>query len=98
MAFITVVSTAHAVKVDFGIYGGMSVSTGIVPAKRAFPIAEIVFSLTPAGFIEAATTYNSLTFPVSFDGSQGTFRVQSVNGVIPTSNLHLYDILVDMLG
>lgn len=98
MAFITVISTPRVANVDFGIYGGMTVGSGIVPLKRAFSLDFVVFSLTSSGYIEATTTYNELTFPISYDGAAGTFKVESVDGATPIDNNHLYNILVAMKG
>lgn len=98
MAFITVTSTTKTINVDFGVYGGALVNSGIVPLKRAFSVEFIVFSLTNQGFIEATTTYNELTFPVSVTGVPGTFKVGSVNGVVPTDLDHLYELLLTIKG
>ena len=99
MAFITVISTTNSIKVDFGTYSGSAISTGNVPKKRAFQKREITFTLVPdESMIECNTSYNKLTFPVSFDGSIGILKVDSIDGATPTTNSHLYDLLVALIA
>lgn len=98
MAFITVISTANSIKVDFGVYSGAPVSTGSIPKKRCFRKEYIVFTLVAdESLIEAATIYNSLTFPVTFNGAAGTFKVDTIDGIAPTSNTDLYDKLIALI-
>lgn len=99
MAHITVTSTTNSVNVDFGAYSGATVSTGIIPKKRCFRKEQILFTLVADGsMIEATTIYNSLTFPVTFNGTSGTFKVDSVDGIAPTSNSDLYDKLIALVA
>ena len=96
MAYITVTTTDTAFKVDFGAYSNMALSSGIIPYKRSFRKSNIVFSLFNDR-VEAQTINNHLTFPITFNGASGTFKVDSVNGVIPTDNSNLYDMLESLL-
>lgn len=99
MAYITVTSTTNSVNVDFGVYSGAAVSTGIIPKKRCFRKEQILFTLVADGsMVEATTVYNSLTFPVTFNGASGTFKVDSIDGVVPTSNSDLYDKLIELVA
>jgi hypothetical protein len=96
MAYITVTTSDTAFKVDFGVYAGISASSGPIPIKRSFMKVNVVFSQY-VSMVEAQTINNHLTFPITYNGSEGTFKVDSVNGVAPTSNEHLYEMLEGLL-
>lgn len=99
MAYITAISTTNSINVDFGVYGGVIVSTGKVPNKRCFRKEHIVFSLVENGaYIEAQTIYNDLSFPISYNGATGTFKVDSIDSVTPTDNNHLYSLLIALIS
>ncbi len=99
MAYITVVSTANSIIVDFGVYSGNSASSGVIPNKRIFQKNNVVFSLLNNNeYIEAVTIYNNLTFPITFNGATGTFKVDSINGVAPNDNSDLYYKLIELIA
>jgi len=98
MAYLSVTPVGDSILVDFGVYAGAQVPTGYVPIKRVFPKTELVLTLVPdSAYIEAQTVYNGLTFPVTFNGASGSFKVDSVNGVAPASNADLFDKLLALL-
>lgn len=96
MAYITVTTTDTAFRIDFGAYSNMALSSGIIPYKRSFRKSNVVFSLFDDR-VEAQTINNNLTFPITVDGAIGTFKVDSINGIPPTDNSNLYDMLEALL-
>jgi len=102
MAYVVITSTLNSIVADFGVYAGVSTATGIIPKKRILNKIELVFSLIGTSeestYVEAQTIYNGLTFPISFNGVPGTFKVDSVNGIAPVSNDNLCELLQTMLN
>lgn len=98
MSYITVESTVKTIKVDFGGYAGAQIPTGNVPSKKVYQKHYIEVSLPAnADFINVNTYSEVATFPVSYNGAPNTFRIQSVNGVAPTDNDHLYNLIIALL-
>ena len=99
MAFITINSTVKTIKVDFGIYKGISIPTGKVPKKKTYQKHYLEISLPDDSDYININTYSEVaTFPVSFDGASNTFKIDSINGFTSiTSNEHLYDLISELL-
>ena len=88
MANIHVTSTTKSIIVDFkdlhpytpnNIRGGCWSSDDIFFGKYD-------------GYVEAVVKDNA-AWQVSFDGTEGTFKIDLVNGIAPTDNNHLFDLL-----
>lgn len=92
MANIVVTSTANSIKVEFNIY-----STIVDMIKGTWSKASIqnVLLRTDGVLVDVLTQPDWL---VSFDGSVGTFQIDSIDGVAPTSNSDLYDKLIALKG
>lgn len=92
MANIVITKTGNIVDVDFGIY---SVSSAVDGRKASYLVSDISIvwlekddSLVHVKMKDAITTRDWL---LSFDGSNGTFQVDTIDGVAPTSNVDLYN-------
>lgn len=98
MAFIKVTSTSKKIKIDFGAYAGAQMSTGELPLKRGYFIGDIIFSYYVDTDVMAFVPSESITMPLDFefDATYQKLKVDSVNGVAPTSNEHLYNLLNDI--
>lgn len=87
MANIVVTSTTDSILVVFNIY-----ATPLNIIKGCWNKGYInSFLLRNDGVI--VDIENQADWLVSFDGSGGTFQIDSINGVAPTSNSDLYDKL-----
>lgn len=88
-AFISIVATATSVTVDFGVIAAVS---GITRSKwRLDQFASVYQNTNTTVTVRAAAGASDWLF--SFDGSEGTMKVDSVNGIAPTSNDHLYGLI-----
>jgi hypothetical protein len=94
MAYITVIKTSTKINVDFGVYVGAQTSAGVIPKKRSYPIDGIIFTLTSTGEVDANITATQDSFIVTFDGVNGSLKIDSVDGIAPTSNEDLYNKLI----
>jgi len=81
------------IEVNYNNYAGFETSYGIAPLKKTYQKKNIEVSINSNGFCEAWFNHLSQQIPISFNGSDGTFQVDSVNAVVPTSNENLYDLL-----
>lgn len=88
---ITAVATKNYHKLDYGDY---STVTGI---DYRFFWSEDIFFVDVDGHV-AVTMKNGDVWQLSFDGSDGTFQVDSVIGAIPSDNDDLADSLANLKG
>lgn len=101
MAYIVMTSTINSIKVDNGVYSGVSGALGIMQKKATFRKDELFrFSLSPdESYVQVLfKSMDNAYFLFSWDGAAGTLKVDSIDGVAPTSNSDLYDKLIALLG
>jgi hypothetical protein len=92
MANIVVTTTTTSIKVDFGTYASqLDMSKGTW--NKSFIMN---FLLRTDGVL--IDIQGQPDWIVSFDGSVGTFQIDSVNAVTPTSNSDLYDKLIALIA
>ena len=94
MANIVITKTANLINVDFGIY---SVSNDVDGKKATYKVEDISIiwlekeeSIVNLKMKDAITTDHWL---LSYDGISGTYQVDTIDGVAPTSNQDLMDKL-----
>ena len=87
MANLVVTSTSTEVEVFFNDYSSI-----INIVKGTWNISYIQSVLLRTTEVNITIEGNS-EWQLSFDGSAGTFQIDSVNSVVPISNSHLYDLL-----
>ena len=92
MANIVVTSTANSIKVEFNIY---STIVDMIKGTWGKTYIQSVLLRTDGILIDVLGQHDWL---VSFDGSVGTFQIDSIDGVAPTSNSDLYDKLIALKG
>ena len=92
MANIIITSTTNSIKVDFGIH-----STQLNTSKGTWRKSHVLNILlrNDGVMIDIESQPDWL---VSFDGAVGTFQIDSVDGVTPTSNSDLYDKLIALIS
>jgi hypothetical protein len=61
----------------------------------SMPITE---QLMPSDSFVKTLVLNESTWAVTFDGSNDTLRIDSINGIAPTNNSDLYDKLDALLN
>ena len=89
MANLVITSTTKTIKVDFGTLS----STGFLPVKGVWMKDYVIrFSLEHNNDFVKAQTVGEPEWQLSFDGVNG-LQVDSVDGVVPTSNSDLYNKL-----
>jgi len=101
MAYMVMVSTTNSIKVDNGVYSGVSGALGVIQKKATFLKSEVFrFSLAPdESYVQILfKSRDNSYFLLSFDGSSGTLKVDSIDGVAPTSNSDLYDKLIALIA
>jgi hypothetical protein len=92
MAFVTITTTTDFIEVNNGVYAGMDSPVGRIPKKSVFPKTSIIrLSLEASeSWIAVAFAYDSAVFILTWDGTTGR-KIDSVDGIAPTSNSDLYD-------
>jgi hypothetical protein len=101
MAYLVITSTTNTIKIDNGVYSGVSGSLGVIQKKVTFRKDDVFrFSLSPdeSYFQVLYKSRSNSSFALSFDGASGTLKVDSVDGVAPTSNSDLYDKMVALIA
>jgi hypothetical protein len=98
MAHISVTTTDNTFKVDFNDLAGIDMDgIGVIPLKHTYQKINVEFTLEADKVLAILISY-SRQYAVSFNGSAGTMQISTVNGVAPTSNLDLYNLLDALLG
>ena len=98
---MVMVSTTNSIKVDNGIYSGVSGALGVIQKKATFRKDEVFrFSLAPdESYVQILfKDRENAQFILSFNGATGTLQVDSIDGVAPTSNSDLYDKLTALIA
>jgi hypothetical protein len=100
MANLVITSTTNCIKIDNGIYAGTEAAFGVIQKKVTFRKQDIRrIALAPSdNNVNVWLIEINFTFTLSFDGATGTLQVDTVDGVVPTSNSDLYDKLSALLG
>ena len=93
MANIVVTSSTNSIKVVFNTY-----ASAIGIEKGSWSKDYIRFNLKASNAFVEALIHGETGWAVSFDGSTGTFQVDSIDGVAPTSNSDLYDKLIALIA
>jgi hypothetical protein len=96
MAFITVTSTPNTIQADFGVYYG--IVPEIKDMKAAYDKHVMSKISLNDGYVTVIAFGEIFTFVVSYNGAPETLKIDSVDGVVPTSNQHLYEMLVAIKG
>jgi len=92
-AYIVITSTAESISVQFNAYSSY---TGFVRSK--WRIEEMVSVVEDIGGSVTVRAKSGLSdYPFSHDGTKG-LKVDSVNGVVPTSASHLFDLIASCVG
>ena len=92
MANLVITSTAYTVNVDFNIY-----SEAANVKRESFRRDEISeVKEHHAGTYLTIVMLDDEEFDVSYNTYKGTMIVDSVDGVAPTDNDHLFDLLVGL--
>lgn len=91
--YVVITSTAESVSVQFNVY---SAYTGFVRSKwRIEELVSVVEDINGTVTVRAKSGLSD--YPFSHDGTKG-MKVDSVNGVVPTSASHLFDLLAGCVG
>lgn len=91
--YIEITSTAESVSVAFNAY---SAYTGFVRSKwRIEELVSVVEDLNGSVIVRAKSGLSD--YPFSYDGTKG-MKVDSINGVAPTSASHLFDLIASIVG
>lgn len=96
MAYVTITSTDKTISIDFGDYSGQQFPTGIVPLKRTITKNHRFYVELQSNCVESIITDNGQKLPLHFELSPFGLKVDTVNGVTPTTLEELYDLLVDI--
>lgn len=92
MANIVITKTGNIVNVDFGIY---SVSADVDGKKASYLVSDISIVWLEKDdsivFVKMKDAITTSIWMLSFDGSGGTFQVDTIDGVAPTNNVDLYN-------
>lgn len=92
MANIVITKTGNIVDVDFGIY---SVSTDVDGRKASYKVDDISIVWLEKDdsivFVKMKDAITTDIWKLSFDGYIGTFQIDTIDGVAPTSNIDLYN-------
>lgn len=92
--YVSIVVTSTTVDVDFGV---VSTVSGIKRSKwRLDQFASVYQNVDTTVTVRAAAGLSD--WPFSFNGSAGTMKVDSVNGVVPTSNDHLFELIAAVVS
>jgi hypothetical protein len=92
MANIVVTTTTGSILVDFGVY-----STPLGMSKGVWRKDTLInINLRTDGVL--VDIEGQSDWLVSFDGKVGTFQIDSIDGVAPTSDSDLFDKLKALLG
>lgn len=94
MAFITITSTTNMIHVDFGVYAA---ANGI-PKKEVFHKNDISFLLCYDESFVGVKYAGQVGWSVNYDGAGENLQIDSVDGVAPTDNAHLYDLLTALIA
>ena len=92
MANVTITSTANILKVDMGDYAS---EAGV--KKENWHKSSIHFKLVAGETFVKVGEDNGTDFAICFEETCNAYIVDSVDGVAPTSNEHLYNLLVALL-
>jgi len=98
MAFCIVTSTTNSITINFGDYSLLNVQTGILPYERILGKTDIVLDRRENDITEAHIEFNKQKFRFSFSGDSGTLRVEKVDETAVTSNLHLFQLLKELIS
>ena len=91
MANIVIVSTATVIKVEFNIY-----STALNMSKGTWS-KEHVSSIILRTSDVVVSIQGENDWVVSWNGSVGSFQIDSIDAVAPVSNSDLYDKLIALI-
>ncbi len=94
-------STTNSIICDNGAYSGLSGALGVMQKKATFLKSEVFrFSLSPdESYVQVLfKSRENAQFLFSWDGATGTLKLDSINGVAPTSNSDLYDKLIALIA
>jgi hypothetical protein len=92
MAYITITTTEKSIIVDFGVYSNLSDVDGKKGSYKRGDISIISLEEDETYIIvrmKDVITRND--WPLSFDGYTGTFKVDTIDGIAPTSNGDLFN-------
>lgn len=91
MANIAITSTNNLIKVSFGDYYPSAIETSQGSWRK-----DKLTSIKYDSVVEVDIRGEKVWL-VSYDGAGGSFQIDSVNGVAPTDNNHLYTLLINLL-
>jgi hypothetical protein len=101
MAYVVMTTTTNTIKCDNGVYAGINSALGTIQKKATFRKDEIFrVSLSPAEdfcLVMFKSRGNS-QFVLTFDLTTIGLKVDSIDGVAPTSNSDLYDKLIALIA
>lgn len=92
MANITITSSTNLLKVDLGTY-----ATAFGVEKEYWHKHSIHFKLVAGSTFIKAGEDNGTDIALSYNATANAYIVDSVDGVAPTSNSHLYSLLEALL-
>jgi hypothetical protein len=94
MANVVIVKTGNDIDVDFGVYANDVRVDGRRASYQPQDIAIVWLQKDDAWVnIQMKVAITTPYWEVNYDGSDGKFQVDSVDGVTPTDNVHLYELL-----
>lgn len=91
MANIVITSTSNTIKVDFGDY-----YPGAIEHQKGVWKKDKIVNMVLDGSVEI-TILQEKTWLVSHDGNNGTFQIDSIDGIAPTSLDDLYNKLIALI-
>lgn len=94
MANIVITSTSNSVTVDFGVYASFLETYKQTWSKS---VIQNFRKVNDSGYIYVNMKFEK-EWIVSYNGATGTFQVDSIDGVTPTSNDHLFTLLSSLIA
>ena len=93
MANIVVTSTLNTIVVDFGVYSSV-VGYKIANFQKRMISAQLIEDLS---FVRVENS-QGIHWSVSYATFQEALVIDSIDGIAPTNNEHLFDLLKDLMA
>lgn len=93
MANITITSTTNSIHVNFGVY-----STALETIQQTWNKSAVQNFRQTTDTCIMVTIRGEREWCVTWDGASGSFQIDSINGIAPTSNSDLFTKLEALIA